>query len=56
MVEARQGGSELDFAEAEQSVGRPERGERVSQLSNRATFNGKVDGVLAFIPIVGSRL
>ncbi len=35
MVEARQGVSELDFAHAEQIVGRPERGERVSQLSNK---------------------
>lgn len=31
MVEARQGVSELDLADAEQFVG-PERGERVSQL------------------------
>ena len=31
MVEARQGVSELDLADAEQIVG-PERGERVSQL------------------------
>jgi len=31
MVEARQGGSELDFADGEQIVG-SERGRRVSQL------------------------
>jgi hypothetical protein len=46
MVEARQRGSQLDFAHAEQIVGRPERGDGVSQRSIKLISQHRLEGRL----------